>query len=256
MLVDPSLRKVGQEGRLMPFQAIDIKKKSNYVAEQIINAVKAGEYRSGDKLPSEREIAELMRVSRNSVREALSALQIAGLICSKAGDGTYISNKATIGINKEQILRLVEEGVDLLEIWKAREQIETLIINLAVNRGTMEDIDRTRKIVGGMREAVDTRDYDKYLATNLDFHLSIAEAAANLPLKRALDSLLKVTQQLSGILGDVELGYVKEHIERSFAIHEEIFNIIEAHDEKGVNSLVEAHFEELVGYLEKEFIKL
>jgi len=240
----------------MPFQVIDVKKKSNHVAEQIIDAIKAGEYKGGDKLPSEREIAELMKVSRNSVREALSALQIGGLICSKAGDGTYISDLTNIRINKEQILGLVREGVDLLEIWKAREQIENLIITLAANRGTAEDIDRIEKIVGGMREAVDTRDYDKYLAANLDFHLSIAEAAANLPLKQALESLLKVTQQLSAILGDVELGYVREHIERSFEIHEGIFNIIKVHDEKGVHNLVEAHFKELIDYLEKEFITL
>jgi GntR family transcriptional repressor for pyruvate dehydrogenase complex len=250
------LRKVEQQGEGMPFQAIDIKRKSNYVAEQVIDAIKAGEYKGGDKLPSEREIAELMKVSRNSVREALSALQIAGLICSKAGDGTYISDLINIRINKEQILGLVKEGVDLLEIWKARKQIETIVINLAVKRATEENIDRIQEIVGEMREAVDTRDHDKYLAANLDFHLSVAEAAANLPLKQALESLLKVTQQLSAILGDVELGYVREHIERSFEIHERIFNTIEAHAEKNVNKQVEAHFKELIDYLEKEFISL
>lgn len=240
----------------MPFQAIDTKRKSNYVAEQVIDAIKAGEYKGGDKLPSEREIAELMKVSRNSVREALSALQIAGLIFSKAGDGTYISDLAHIGIHKGKILELVKEGVNFLEIWKARTYIESIVINLAITRATAENIDRIQKTVRRMRETVDTQNHDKYLVANLDFHLCIAEAAANLPLKQALESLLKVTQQLSGVLGDVELGYVREHIERSFKIHEGIFNAIEAHDEKDVSNLVKAHFKELLDYLEKEFVML
>jgi len=60
----------------MGFKRIETKRKSTYAAEQIVEAIRRGRYRVGDKLPPEREIAEQMGVSRPSVREAISALQI------------------------------------------------------------------------------------------------------------------------------------------------------------------------------------
>ena len=84
----------------MPFQEVgQAKKKATYVAEQIIDAIKQGAYQIGDKLPSERDIAKQMKVSRNSVREALSALQILGVIESRPGTGTYIRNSVKNNVN-------------------------------------------------------------------------------------------------------------------------------------------------------------
>ncbi|MDR7465382.1 MAG: GntR family transcriptional regulator, partial [Armatimonadota bacterium] len=74
----------------MPFQRILTKKKSTHVAEQILQAIMSGQYRVGDRLPPERVLAEEMGVSRPSVREALSALQIVGVVASRVGDGTYV----------------------------------------------------------------------------------------------------------------------------------------------------------------------
>jgi GntR family transcriptional repressor for pyruvate dehydrogenase complex len=239
----------------MPFREIrDIKKKSAYVAEQIIEAIRNGEFAVGDKLPAERELAELMRISRNSVREALSALQIAGIVESRAGEGTYVAEQAVVRASQQEILTLVDEGVDLLEIWKAREEIETAITGLAVSRANQEDIEQIREVLEEMREAARSNDTEKYLQANVDYHLCIARAAHNLPLQRALDSLLRITRQISHILGDVERGYVSEHLERSFVIHEHIFCLIEGRDEGGVDKAIRDHFKELVNYLRGEFV--
>jgi len=70
----------------MASNKIQTKKKSTYIADQIIRAVQKGIYKVGDKLPSERQIVKKTGVSRPSVREALSALQIVGLVESKSGD--------------------------------------------------------------------------------------------------------------------------------------------------------------------------
>jgi DNA-binding FadR family transcriptional regulator len=65
-------------------------KRSSIIAEQIVNKIRSGEYPQGSRLPPERAIAEQMGVGRPSVREAISALQIAGLLESRPGDGTYV----------------------------------------------------------------------------------------------------------------------------------------------------------------------
>lgn len=239
----------------MPFREIEsVKKKSFYVAEQILETIKNGEYEAGSKLPGEREIAQLTGVSRNSVREALSALQIAGIVASKAGEGTYVTGSAVTKAGKKGLAHLIQEDVDLLDIWKAREYMESTIISLSIIRATKEDLENIRGILDEMQEAVFAKDYEKYLAANVRFHLRIAEAAHNLPLSQALMALFKVTRQISLILGDLELGYVRKHLEDSFEIHEEILSVIESGNENGVAKVVQAHFKELIDYVREEFI--
>jgi GntR family transcriptional repressor for pyruvate dehydrogenase complex len=67
------------------------KKKSSLIAEQILQFIKTGVYEQASKLPPERIIAEQMKVGRPSVREAISALHIAGILESRPGDGTYVA---------------------------------------------------------------------------------------------------------------------------------------------------------------------
>ena len=74
----------------MPFVKVRTKKKSDCIAEQILTAIHGGIYQMGDKLPSEQEMAEKTGTSRASVREALSALRLAGIVESITGNGIYI----------------------------------------------------------------------------------------------------------------------------------------------------------------------
>ena len=77
----------------MPFKHIEEpKKKSVNVAEEIMRAIREGEFKPGENLPAERKMAAQMGVSRNSIREALSALQIVGMVESKAGSGNYVAS--------------------------------------------------------------------------------------------------------------------------------------------------------------------
>src|SRR6056297_2305135 len=99
------------------------KRKSSSVAEQIIDAINRLEFALGDRLPSERRIAEQMDVSRNSVREALSALQVIEVVETKAGSGTYVKNLPN-EVNITNALNMAQAGEDLLEVWEARREVE------------------------------------------------------------------------------------------------------------------------------------
>ena len=231
----------------MPFREVgQAKKKATYVAEQIIDAMKQGEYQIGDKLPSEREIAEQMKVSRNSIREALSALQILGAIESRPGTGTYIRNNVMNKVNIDRVVTFVEESEDLFKVWEARKEIEDSLVKFAIDRANEGDIDEIADTLAAMHKATLAEDYDGFLGANTDFHLSVGKAADNLPLMNALRSLLEITTQ--ELLEELKLGYVWQEVEECFAGHEAIVEAIRKHDEKAGAKAVRNHFRDLGKY--------
>jgi len=236
----------------MPFHEVgQPKKKATYVAEQIIDAMKQGEYQIGDKLPSERDIAEQMKVSRNSIREALSALQILGAIESRAGTGTYIRTSVKNKVNIDQVITFVGKSEDLFKVWEARKEIEDSLVKFAVDRANKEDIDEIVDALDKMRNATLARDNVRFLDANTDFHLSVAKAASNLPLTNALRPLLQITTQQ--LLEELKLGYVWQEVEECLTGHEAIVEAIQKHDRKAGAKAVTAHFDELEKYSRGRF---
>jgi len=232
----------------MSFQEIEqVKTKGTYVAEQIMSAIEQREYQIGDKLPSERALAEQMKVSRNSVREALSALQILGIIESRAGTGTYIHrSNVKNNFNIDQAITFVEKSEALFGVWEARREIENSLMKFAVDRANKEDIDKIVDSLAVMRKATPAEDYVRFLDANTDFHISVAKAADNLPLMKALRPLLEITTQ--ELLEELKLGYVWQEVEECFAGHEAILEAIQKHDRKAGAKAVTAHFDELEKY--------
>lgn len=153
------------------------------VTEQIINLIKSNELKPGDRLPPERELAEQFSISRASLREAFRVLESRGLIKSTPGGGRFIReiNKDTL-IDTENVIFNLEKS-SLLELLEAREIFEVKIVELAVQRATVEDVKEIeenfyRMYRVGEKEDIDTEDVEK---TELDteFHLAIARASRN-----------------------------------------------------------------------------
>ena len=234
-------------------EIIETKRKSTYVAEQILAAIRQGEYKEGDRLPPERALAEQMNVSRNCVREALSVLQISHILESKVGSGTYVRNPAGANIDIGQALTVVKEGEDLLEIWEARKEIESSLIRLAIDRINPDKLDKIHNILEVMRKKTQKEDSVGYLDANKDFHLAIANAADNLPLKNALCALMEITTQQ--LLEEVNLGYVLESIDKSFEKHEDIYNAIKKQNKRAAVEMIRIHFEELERYFREKYLE-
>ena len=121
----------------MVFKKLQDKRKSVYVLEQIIEAIKSGEYKPGDKLPPERVIAEQTGVSRPSVREALISLQLSGIVERHPGDGTYVQNISDNTIS--QAIALLESNKSLPEIFELQKMLEIGVAELAVDKATPND---------------------------------------------------------------------------------------------------------------------
>ena len=250
--LDWSTGRAAINGRDMSFQEISqVKTKGTHVAEQIMSAIEQGEYQIGDKLPSERDIAEQMKVSRNSVREALSALQIVGVIESRPGTGTYIRNNVMDKVNIDQAVTFVEKSEDLFKVWEARKEIEGSLVKFAIDRANKEGIDKIADALATMRKATLAEDYDGFLGANTCFHLSVAKAADNLSLMNALRPLLAITTQ--ELLEELKLGYIWKDVDGCLVGHEAILKAIQKRDEEAGSKAVKAHFEDLEKYSEGRY---
>jgi DNA-binding FadR family transcriptional regulator len=150
------------------------------VADQIVLAVREYRLHPGDRLPSERELAERFGVSRPTIREALAALELAGIVESHKGRGT-----AVIG-NSSQVAMW---GVEILppEVFEARLAVEPELARLAAEKGYPEDIAHLHEVLDDLEaEFTATGTY----SSDLPIHRAIARAARNPILERALEDAL------------------------------------------------------------------
>jgi GntR family transcriptional repressor for pyruvate dehydrogenase complex len=164
----------------MTFKSIKPKKLSSQIAEQIRSAILAGEYTPGDKLPSERELAEMFSVSRPSVREALYMLASAGLTASHQGGGTVVlSLLETADLNPfSELIRIEKErALDVIEV---RKDLESCTAYYAAQRALPEDIRRMEDIITSMQHK-QYRLEERASSEELDaeFHISVARATHN-----------------------------------------------------------------------------
>jgi GntR family transcriptional regulator, transcriptional repressor for pyruvate dehydrogenase complex len=152
----------------------------------------AGALSPGDRLPSERALAESLGVGRGVVREALKSLGLLGLIEVRLGDGTYLSNP-----NGELLTRVIEWGLLLGErrvtdLVEARAIVEVDTARLAALRRSNDDVNDLQVLMARMKNATSAK---AYVDADIDFHLRIAKASGNSVLAdmvSSIQSLLRV----------------------------------------------------------------
>ena len=147
------------------------------IAERLVTAIALGEFESGQRLPTERELATTLEVSRNTVREALHRLQAAGYVTTRRGrgGGTFIQAGGTG--SDEMIKRTLARAWDeLTEVLDYRRLVEQLIARTAAERRSDADVDAIRRAVDGHANATG-RDASRLADHAL--HQAIARATHN-----------------------------------------------------------------------------
>src|SRR6266566_3772624 len=130
----------------MPIQAVDDRRLYRQIADQLTMLITSGEFRRGERLPSERDLAVQLGVSRPSVREALIALEIQGLVEVRVGAGIFVAQAErapAVPIN---------EGQGPFELLRARWLIEGEIAALSARESTKADLALTRTAVETMQQ--------------------------------------------------------------------------------------------------------
>ena len=231
----------------MAFSAVQSRKKPVLIAEQIVEALQSGTLRAGDRLPSERTLAETFGVSRPSLREALCALEIAGLIEVRTGEGIFI--KGGFPNPFSQAILLLEEGTPL-EIVEAREVIESNVAALAATNRNQDDLDSMARHLKAMQEEIERGQYPA--ESDYRFHLAIAAATGNAVLSRQGQSIFDLMRhKLYQVLRDRKLE--SEEGERSYLMdHRRIYEAVLAKDAEGAREAMQGHLSNVEKRLLKE----
>jgi DNA-binding FadR family transcriptional regulator len=167
----------------MPLHSIEPRRLYRQIAEQLRGLIRGGEYPVGARLPPERDLAVQLRVSRPSVREALIALEVEGLVEVRMGSGIYVIHPRP-GPSASR----VESALSPFEIIRARQLIECELAALAAANKKHASIARGLREALAMMEADIAREVMPIRGDRL-FHVRVAEASDNGALLRVVTEL-------------------------------------------------------------------
>lgn len=208
------------------------------VAAQIQRLIAEGRLKPGDKLPPERDLAELFRVSRASVRDAIRGLELMGLVEPRQGEGTVVCDLSPDAIIRPLATILVQKRTLLAELWDVRMMLEPPIAARAAVRASSEEIAQLEQILDQQERKVQLGDIA--IDEDSDFHYTIATAASN-------SVVLKVVDVLMGLLRESRERslQVEGRLERSLAGHRRILAAIAARDPAAAEAAMRQHLEEI-----------
>ncbi|MCH8619772.1 FadR/GntR family transcriptional regulator [Undibacterium sp. TS12] len=203
------------------------------VADRIQALIQEERVMPGSRLPSERDLASKLSVSRTSLREALIALELGGVIEVRGGSGVYVTEKP------EEPADLAEVGPGPFEVLSARRLIESEIAAIAARVATDAAIDGILRAVLDMEKNHDN--YSSNEQADRNFHLSIAQATGNSALVGTVEYLWNQRGRLWHKL--------KEHFQtedlrqQTLKDHRAILEAIAAHDPAEARKAMRAHLE-------------
>ena len=164
------------------------------IVEQIEQAILKGELKRGDQLPAERELAEQFGVSRTAVREAVKALREKGLVEAFSGRGTFVTDGTSQAMRQSLDLITRIGGPDgSAQLAEVRAILEPEIAALAAGRIEEQLLITLREAVAVMDRSLE--DPDAYIEADLDFHLALAEGAANPVILSLIDSIVGLLRE-------------------------------------------------------------
>ena len=226
------------------------KRKSSVIAEQLLEMIRAGGIRIGDKLPPERIIAEQIGVSRPSVREAISALQISGILETRPGDGTYVVRSPISDKDPNPAIAVLEKSDSPYDILQARRAVEIGVVRLAIEVATDEDLASLEKTWLERVEKGRNRNFEAYTLYGKDFHLTIAKATRNRVIIDMMDRLLDAMQQPLWV--NMRKAYYETnptHIDEMLDVHNDIVKAIIDRDVQEAVQAIEADFDHVLKQL-------
>ena len=217
-----------------------LKRKSQQVAENLLDGLRRGELEGGAKLPPERELAVTMKVSRTVVREALNSLQMAGVVERHVGDGTYIRKDLDVTqLTAGPIIEDIDAGVNIVEAIEARQALDLAVTKLALENSQPGDIEAMQSIIRQMRVSLDGNQLRRYLELTLQFHIAVARAGRNSVLERLVAELIELVRPHVWL---IERNYTYEIRKDSFRVHKAMADGIARKDKTMALEAVHQHY--------------
>lgn len=211
----------------------------NDISEQLEKQIRADVYAAGEKLPSERELAQQYGVSRNVVREALRTLSEKGLVDIRMGKGTYIPAHRDEQIAARLGDAICNSTTTLFEILEVRETLELAIVVKAADRAGPEDMERLKRTYAAMEKARSSP--ERFVALDEKFHIQLAQSCGNSTFVLLTNVFYRLTDQ--GLFAISRL--FPSRIASAQEEHKNIIRSIEKHDSAAALETMRLHFKDI-----------
>lgn len=213
---------------------------SDQVYDQLKNQIIEGEWKAGDKIPSENELAATFEVSRITIRHALQQLAANGLLETRFGEGSFVCEAGPCNLINTGMLPLAYlHAKNVPEVLEFRIAVEVETAGIAVTRATDEEIDELAAIYARMEQAFSV--HHAFAEDDLEFHFKIAEMTGN-SLIIGMESILRdiLSVSIATIFSSTE-GF-GQHI--GLEAHRRILEAFRNRDADGAKAVMREHLEE------------
>ncbi len=218
------------------FQVVQNTSLSAQISLQLVEAIFAGRYKPGDRLPPERDLAVMFQTSRVAVREALGGLVAKGILSTRQGSGSTV-NSIEHWNTLDPVILMLRDGDDTLEqLQEVRRIIEPELGALAAERITPQELEALRLLA----ELPLSDTIDQHIEHDTSFHMAIGRATKNTVLQIVMSSisdLLRESRRRSFLVPG-ELAAAREW-------HQTIFAAIERHDTEGARQSMVEHMSQV-----------
>lgn len=220
----------------MPIKAVEPQRLYRRIAEQIVQLIRRGEYRPGERLPPERDLARQLEVSRPSVREALIALEVEGYVEVRVGSGVYVTQRRPPARRHDALAG----DTGPFELIAARRLLESECAALAARRATPAQIRRMQAALDAMER--DRRRDVMPIENDRRFHLEIADACGNSALALTVGTLWE--QRAGPLFVTLEHHFDTPNLwESAIAEHRAVLAAIGAHDPAAARAAMRRHMD-------------
>src|ERR1700680_4725762 len=205
------------------------------IVQQIEESIVKGDLKPGDQLPAERDLAQRFGVSRTAVREAVKALREKGLVEAYSGRGTFITDGTTQAVRQSLDLMVkIGQPEGSTHLAEVRAILEPEIAALAAVRIQEPELATMRDAVAAMDRAGNNP--ETYIEADLDFHLALAEGAANPLILSLLDSIVALLREQR-----LRIFRVPGGPERGQIHHKRILEAVDRRDAEKAREAMRAH---------------
>jgi DNA-binding FadR family transcriptional regulator len=221
------------------------------LVERLARAVADGLLKPGECLPSERDFADELGVSRSVVREAFSALAATGLIARREGRGNFVAEVPDPGLLRERALSLLDSSPDPYDVCLAREALEPALASAVGMNATDEDFGKLASALNTLARACASRDWKAYFSADQQFHAALVASTHNRALVQAMEPLLNGMQ--APIWTTLKQAYFLEHpanAEKSAQDHGQILAAVLERNASKLSESLRQHFLDVRSVLE------
>ncbi len=218
------------------FQALRREKLSEQISRQLLAAITSDYYREGDRLPPERDLADMFQASRVAVREALMALATKGILTVEQGRGSTVNPRSQWNVLDAGLFMLQNGELAFDQLNEVRRVLEPEMAAMAAQRATPELLQEMAAFM--THPAPDS--VEQHVEYDTSFHLAIAQATQNTVLLILMSSITELLRESRRRTFRVE-----GELERAWECHRQIYAAIAAHDPDDARRAMAEHMEQV-----------